>query len=907
MAPLPKTALLQSRLTNLTAGPAVPESGHVVIQVQFVDFDGQSKKAFFKRLDSTYPKILAMMSVATSIIMRSLLGERAAEDRLVYDDNGEITGTLSIAIEGFKPFHFGSEGVPEDPQEKEIATPSHTTLMQHNIIELLFFSWFLGDDDLHPKNMGLKGRIDYDMFFYNITKIIKGPRTVGGSFNNALNITVRDFFNFPILTDSTPTHWPTRQIPDNYYYPKRYTNYDQFMALAGNPAYLDPVTGKTTTAQKQLFTAVLKALLTYQPDVLKKRLKDALGNEPLNYKALSVLQQTQLEESNPDLFNTSNNDKPFVEFMTNLYHKYYDELYRKLVFSQGCEKNAAGVSVPAFNKFLHDYPSAYQGVKEWIDKQNSLLNEKQNLCRAQIQRGMADRTEINIACAEPLEKAIQTVSDSRKLAKDDLLRRYHQVWRDSFTLQIKNILNKSRRLSQDLQVRLSLSKTSTYPLSETHHEDPRITQAWQILSEFQEDSPEKVQGRLDCGKDNDLRNGLLQLVLVHQQIYEITSDYFQKEVKNITNFDNNQYIDKLQKLRDAYVTIITLLGESTSWGKDCCIIASELNRFCNSALFAVHLYEQDETIQSMMPVRAITRPHTDNEVIQDGLNALFNWAAQLPARELTSKISNIIDLKYVGGLRRAREHPVKTYLIESETSTSGDDRLAFILTSGKVINGHLNTLLVENLIQEMVFSTQSDINVFLPSVRTAFEDHTFNTDFYTKNAFYYAKNNDRFHHIYSKNFTQSINKAMYQWVADMPKSKFRDYIDLVLSEYKSKSNKLPHFVRFSFFPAADDRCAEVEGYFKQMDSNPKILASIFKQGGLLDNSLNTLLFKLLISTMQKDILKDNDKFQQKEYKLILQVVGDELENYFLNTITPYAQNVDTREFQKSDAAHELVA
>lgn len=844
MAPLPKTALKESNLTHLSAGSAVPKSGHEVIQVEFVDHDGQTKHAFYKQLDNNYPEILAKISVATSVILRTILGDRAAEDRLVFDEHGEIVGTLSIAIEGFKPFHCGSETLPDDPQKREEVAPSSGTLMQHNIMELLFASWYLGNDDLHPKNIGLKGIIDYDMFFYWITKGIKGPREIGVNTGDRMALLTSDFANFPILQNDTCTHWPTRQFPGNLNYPKRYPNPGHYSDLASNLHYEDKKTSRNTTAQEQLFSAALKALLTYQPEVLQKRLKDALGKTPLNYSSLAPEKQKDLETKFPELFNSETNVGPFTDFMMKLFQQNYDELYRKVVFFQGCESNCSNTAVPAFYQYLSDHPSTFHHIKEWMIEQNSKFK----------------------------------TDEKRQFNEDEIDHRYHSIWRNSYSLMIKDILSKARELSESLQQKLSLSHEALITAGK-HHEDKSITEAWDLLKEFEE----RDMATLNCSHNSDHQHGLEKIHRLNIEFFECVKGYYQKDLNELTPLDNTQFIEQLGKLETQYFETVSDLGKGTSWGQSCADIGTRLHEFRNCVGFYAHLHKNDNKSLPLVPVRTITSHHTDQHVVDSCLQALFDWAKELSHTELSQKINKLLDNEYKGFLFSESTHSsrVKSYLRDS-SRTPGDDRLAFILAISKGDSKNLNNILINSLIKDMSTSTQVDIQVYLPSVIKAFEEQCFDTDFYVKKAVNFAITNERFNHLYSRNAVNQINPTLYQWVDNIPSPRFQSCIRAALTQYEGKISYLTFYGKGSRRP-------EIEQMLRNPQlSHSEILKRIFSQRGVDPTSLNTCLFQEITQAMRADIPSDDEKLRQDNYRLFLQLSPDDT-SFFMPQIQQYAQ------------------
>src|SRR3989338_588940 len=106
---IPVKAIRKSALKTISkisdpSSPAEP-SCHTVSFCEFTNSQGVLKKGFFKpvSVEENYRESLAKFAVAMSAFMRLSLGERAAEDLLVFDDKGQIAVTFSLALPGFKP------------------------------------------------------------------------------------------------------------------------------------------------------------------------------------------------------------------------------------------------------------------------------------------------------------------------------------------------------------------------------------------------------------------------------------------------------------------------------------------------------------------------------------------------------------------------------------------------------------------------------------------------------------------------------------------------------------------------------------------------------------------------------------------------------------------------------------
>ena len=263
----------------------VPSSGHVVLKVGFTQQSSlNGRVGFYKQCDPTYPPLLAKFVVGISALYRSTLGKRASEERLVYDSRGNITGTVSIALDGFRPMQANGDTSYDDKRLEALTNPASLSLVEGNVAELLVASWRHKEDDLHPGNLSLAGRLDYDMSWYNILSTIKGNRFVSGlTQSTAAYGTIlqeKDLHQFPVL-HTTRTHWPA-QAPLNGNYRKRYKSEQNFRAL-----------NTVTAFRNQVFTSLLKELLSFQRDTLKSRLDVQLGSEK---PELDTLESSKLEK-----------------------------------------------------------------------------------------------------------------------------------------------------------------------------------------------------------------------------------------------------------------------------------------------------------------------------------------------------------------------------------------------------------------------------------------------------------------------------------------------------------------------------------------------------------------------------------------------------------------------------------
>lgn len=852
MGGLLKKALKISQLKFKTAGSAVNDGSHQTFKVSFIE-NGKEIEGFFKELapKKDYPELLAKISVATSLFKRLFQGTRSAEERLVFDDNKKLLGTLSINVDGFKPFNFSNEAIPSDFNLKEQVIPSTKTLIETNAMEILLGRWFLDDDDGHPHNISLAGDIDFDMFWYWFTIHMKAPRAGIGIPKTRVNLTVDDWEHFPNVKDSKPYHWPTYKYPGqetipslvpaqgqilNKLLPKIYADPTQFENLASEP-----------TAQEQKFAAALKVLLTFQPNMVRSRLTELFGDMALNYTSLDETDtnlRVTYEQTFPQLCNEKTNTKPFVEFIMSLYQEHYDNLYRVVVFYMGCKSNDYGISLPATSHALFHRPSYYKNIATWVQTQNDTVYSKE----------------------EP----------ELKFDLPELQKRYHQVWRDAFAPKLKELLHSAYHLTTKLLRQVS-SEAMLEELVGMGALDSSVTSAWQLFGIMPELSKEKVMPLICVDKESQLREGLFLLIEFTSQFNAAAKAYYEKERKNLIEEDNLVFVNQLSQLYTEYnLKIRQNLAHTSTHATEFNRIALGLKQFTEQAHFQLHLTTTDEQMKESTTAKIIQDiiPHTNEEIMKQFNNSLFMWARNLKPELLNQYITDIIDKRYVptiGTLSyRRREKPVKDYLATS-LNDSGDNRLAYIFSSGAEEAGALNTLLIQYLTPKMLQSHP------LPSIRQALRDDSFNSsanlECYTKSTVAFANNDKRFIHLYSTEGIRLFYEALYEWIEQLPLEKFKGIIESALKEYEK-----------GLWFGSGSRRAEVQGYYK-LRSQAKILAITFLNGK--DTStLNEHLFLKVIEVIKKDknMANNTEISQRPGNKLLLQFNALEHKSFYLNAL-----------------------
>lgn len=873
MAP-PKNALKVSQLHKLTEGSAIKDGSHDICKVKVI-IDGHERIGYFKKLDpkNHYPALLGKISVAVSVFKRTILGSRTAEERLVFDDNDVLQGTLSLSLDKFKSFYNKEqlEKVPiKDSKDKELLIPNTETLIKHNIIEFLLTRWFLHDDDVHPGNIGVEGDIDNDMALYPVTGEMKGWRPGIGVTNTGPNLTVSDYETFPNLTNSTkPYHWPTFTHPGQISIPTVVPAQGQILSNTLPKAYVDPKQfenlAREPEAQKQKVAAALKILLTYQPDVMRKRLMEYLGDLPLNYTSLDEKDPTlraTYERNFRQYFNNKTNEKPFVDFLMSLYQEYYDNMYRVVVFYMGCKK--LGLSSTADELFFT--PSHFSKIVEWVEKENESYKEGLKL----------DRVELN--------------------------RRYHQVWRDAYAPSVQTLVQKSHALTLKV-INLALKDADTSskfnPLSFKEATDASITDTSQLFGSISLlPEPEEVLEQLKVDKNSEYRKAVEFLIRHTNKLSAAAKKYYSLDRKDLTEQANLEFITALQPLVARGVDSMELnirqsLSHTTSLAQEYSTIVNDLRNLTNHVDFAVHLTTKDEHMQGIRTSCVPEVAALDNIGVINSFNqSLFAWAKSLSSADFTHFVEAIVKEKYQSTMsNRHRSGPVLSYLEQSRNEPN-DVRLAYILTSGTEAKGALNTLLIQHLTPKLM---QSKFAV--PTASYAVNDNSFfadaNLKTYTEAAVLYA-NQTYLTHSTARG-KQLFFDSIYTWIGDLDRTVFERLKERSLCEYEQGLSKF-RYVFSAFSAISESRRGEVESY--RFPSQSKIVAFIFLHGEV-GSSLNKILFRDIITAMQLDYKKRPEKQSTPEYKLITSFDPDQHETMYLGLLKKYAEGPSNQQLLKA--------
>jgi hypothetical protein len=356
----PKKAICESDLGTIGSS-VVPTSGHIVKKVVFSESTGIKGSGFYKKCDPTYPPILAKYVVGISQLYRSSLGSRASEERLVYDDAGEnIIGTVSLAIPKFIPMSAYQDSAHTDKSKELLATPSVVTLVDYDVASLLVSSLRHREDDLHPGNISVHGRIDFDMSWYFFMHVIKGAREVCGTLQddpvNGTKVTEKDFYEFPI-TSSVHTHWPTRAWPGNGNILKFFNSQPSFVDVKDSQKF-----------RGQMFKALLKELLSFQPEALAARLNTQLGSEDIR---LNSLVKKEGSKSKKDSLLEILGSQVFYRDAEKTIERKFSDHFLRVAKNEYEAFYHVVVCYPEFRNYLISNPDTYLELRNWFDEENS--------------------------------------------------------------------------------------------------------------------------------------------------------------------------------------------------------------------------------------------------------------------------------------------------------------------------------------------------------------------------------------------------------------------------------------------------------------------------------------------------------------------------------------------------------
>lgn len=913
--PGPVKALHEGQYTIPSLAKGV--GSHDVARITFIDADGEQKTGWLKKFDDTYPEFLANFAVALSTQMRIPV-ERVSEDRLCFDKEGKAIGTVSVSLPNFKEMLCLLESV-DDPNEEALRNPSVETLLHYNVAELLVASALSKDNDAHPGNFSIHGIIDRDEGKYRLlTMIIKGARWVNieGLFSwlppsQVLTFTGSTISDFPYLPGRTFT--PTAFFPSNTNMGKTCKAYQAFRDLAKNPS-IETAEG-IVSFQDQVFYALLKELITFDPELLRARLTEYLGDRPLGFLALGDDKSKALAQAYPKLFKLpipaqkgrdgepdipeqpSNNDERFVDVMVRFFQDEYDEAYRAIVHYIGCSANIADAPVMSFSEYLQKKPFDFEKICQEARAKNELMQQR---WQAHVDRVTNNDAKVS----NPLDAYCSPVACYYDIEKMQI--RYYQVWRDAYILMFSGIMLKAKTLSLHLQDALSLNKPnlSTSP-ARPGIQDPTYTCA----SQFMRKPSFREPVELDCDDANPIGNGLHLLNEFTYKLEECTADYYlpchtKSMDENIAV--NKAFCENLKRLFSDYYQPICDKLKSSIWATDFAQIYFELTQYSKCLTFVYHPSQkqanssnQDESLSSVNlshDYSSILSLNASNaKVIATGINALFNWAKQADKKAFNEIILSVIDSYEAGnllGYRRRGDNVrqyLKSQLMLGPKAPSCDKLLAYIFHSGETYSTSLNTLLINKLLPIVLGEVPIDLHLKVIALAIEQPGRVFDPTLYSAAAQQYVHKANYFDSPYEQYRVDYFNQILYDAVAKIEPQKFRNKIKSVLNEYTNQRSFLASWG--GFFKGKPGREAEIEGYFAKSFDNQSILAAIFSydDGGCKETSFNTRLFSSLITILEMSFSASKIKNDKKQWVLDIHLSQNpELRMHYLLAQKQYA-------------------
>lgn len=836
------------RFDLLTAVPdkeaEITQSGHPVTKYSWTE-NGTLLTGCFKPVDPTYPPLLSRYSVAYSVWLRMIIGERAAEERLVYDSRGAIVGSMSIKLPKYRPLLGGVAGrnnvlkPGSSEEDARVMLPDVKTLEEYNAAELLIADWLTQDEDRHDGNWSLDGTIDNDMRGYGITSLIKGIRWIlrklEAVIHKVMEMRREDLDNFPCIKGRT--YWPANPLPGFTEAWKRYNlNPQAFRDLAQSPVFV-----------QQMFTVMLRVLVVWQPNVLRARLTEYLGDEKLDYKALdteevppgifetlaspfmgsSTPKSRKLEEQYPKFFSPEANEKPFVDHILGVFTAMHNEFRDITVLYPGCEaceedsanQRPKRIAKPAFHRFLLECPEAWQAAKNWVITQNSRISASERLLQN---------------ASSSVQDALGARASDTHFDMDLLERNYHEIWRDAFLPQLDENLSKFEQLALRLRPPASPAATVSgdlaIPFVPRDHRAVGSSEAYSaallirpsplgagrtsLPGSYQsstEDALAILTDVIDPETGAVVRPGLVS------RLRTCITHYSQVPLGALTQEVSSAFGDELEDLKIALErNIRDKLGPddnpifSTALAELEALIpqvrfSRHVNRI-NGASFSLQS-PLSSSSGTFFPFSPPPVSLTDDKVVVACVNALFVWADLVEPVYLNPLIVSVVDKDYekatlFGTWSRHRGNSVREYLKAS--NESGAQRLGWVFAGGSREDGALNTALVERLYPLMLENVKEwmqqralpdTLRKDYPCLQIAIEackshEGTVKRRFdealplYTQRTCEVARTDERFTHVHVADMDKRVNDRLYEWVSRQSPAVFSTLVNSAIATYE---------------------------------------------------------------------------------------------------------------------------
>jgi hypothetical protein len=260
----------------------------------------------------------------------------------------------------------------------------------------------------------------------------------------------------------------------------------------------------------QVLVYLLKKLLSFNKEVLRKRLSLYLGDEPLGLDELSSVTRENLINYDRDLFYDGERERTFAEHCLLFFETQHTELLTELIH------------MPEFREFLFKNPVAILEIKDWFIKQNE---DKDNIA---CQHAPYDLDYIDheyhrlyrTSYVRPICKHLSDFESFIESLKPDIIKSYEMIDKPKESKE-----NKSHNVAVKKIVDLDQSIIYVSKL-------PAI----KIKS-----SPEKIEE----SKSQDKKNYQI-LVSLYSTLLNLTRNYY--KLQNPTREDNHTYIHHMKEL-----------------------------------------------------------------------------------------------------------------------------------------------------------------------------------------------------------------------------------------------------------------------------------------------------------------------------------------------------------------------
>lgn len=410
----------------------------------------QPKAAFYKEITDSYNSLLCKFVAATRVSLATVIDPaRLPEEHLVFNDSNELVGSLSDTLEGYAETQFQMSG------DRSGIKPTLPDLVKNDVMSDFLAMYLRSDPDRHPKNHCLVGMIDFDETFFDITNIIKGPSLstlfIDNDPDEMSEIIESDLETFPNVRP-IKRHWCTH-ASTNHNTSKRNLAEANFVLLKDDPK-----------AISQKFQHLLREVLAFNPQMLKARLEEELGDLPLgldecNHETKRKVKEALIAKFGKALFykqvaiESADSSAPKFEWVERSFADFFVE-YSKRRYEQLYELLKKFTS---FKQYLFEHPETFIQVREWFVQQNTNLNS-------------------NPYDSNPCQFDIEFID-----------RQYLQFWRDIFIKDVVKGLTPFMRLLMQTEKAIQKAQASDEIMGEFESESFVMVEKKGMSSEVHED------------------------------------------------------------------------------------------------------------------------------------------------------------------------------------------------------------------------------------------------------------------------------------------------------------------------------------------------------------------------------------------------------------------------------------